>query len=115
MFWNAGGTPTGENAAQPSCPVAYFSADNDMALAGALASYNAVTDVPAFFGKCDIPGDAHGGTFREEKGGAFGEAAVAWLDWNLKGKKSARAKFLGEDNMFDSDPLWIEYRHKNTN
>ena len=60
-----------------------------------------------------IEGDAHAGTFREERGGAFGEAAVAWLDWNLKGRKDAAAKFLGKDNMFDSGPLWIEYKYKN--
>ncbi len=112
MFWNAGGTPTGENAAQPSCPVAYFSADNDMALAGALASYNAVTDVPAFFGKCDIPGDAHGGTFREVNGGPYGKAAVAWLNWHLKGQtKYAKNFYPGKAGLF-KDARWIETQSK---
>ena len=113
MFWNAGGTPTGENAAQPSCPVAYFSADNDMALAGALASYNAVTDVPVFFGKCDIPGDAHGGTFREVNGGPYGKAAVAWLNWHLKGQTKYAKNFVpGKAGLF-KDARWIETQSKN--
>ena len=112
MFWNAGGTPTGENAAQPSMPVAYFSADNDMALAGALASYNAVTDVPAFFGKCDIPGDAHGGTFREVNGGPYGKAAVAWLNWHLKGQTKYAKNFLpGKAGLF-KDARWVETQSK---
>ena len=112
MFWNAGGTPTGENAAQPSCPVAYFSADNDMALAGATASYEAVTAVPAFFGKCDIPGDAHGGTFREANGGPYGKAAVAWLNWHLKGQTKYAKNFRpGKQGLF-KDARWIETRSK---
>ena len=112
MFWNAGGTPTGEDAAQPSCPVAFFSADNDMALAGATASYNAVTAVPAFFGKCDIPGDAHGGTFREVNGGPYGKAAVAWLNWHLKGQTKYAKNFKpGKQGLF-KDARWIETQSK---
>lgn len=112
MFWNAGGTPTGENAAQPSCPVAYFSADNDMALAGAQASYEAVTAVPAFFAKCDIPGDAHGGTFREVNGGPYGKAAVAWLNWRLKGQTKYARNFKGNKSGIFKDARWLETRSK---
>ena len=112
MFWNAGGTPTGDDAAQPSMPVAFFSADNDMALAGATASYNAVTAVPAFFGRCDIPGDAHGGTFREVNGGPYGKAAVAWLNWHLKGQtKYARNFKPGKAGLF-KDARWLETQSK---
>ena len=113
MFWNAGGTPTGEDAAQPSMPVAFFSADNDMALAGATASYNAVTAVPAFFGRCDIPGDAHGGTFREVNGGPYGKAAVAWLNWHLKGQTKYAKNFKpGKAGLF-KDARWLETQSKN--
>ena len=107
--------PKDQVFARLKVPIAYFVGGTDMARPNATDDYPYIENVPAFLAVREIEGDAHGGTFREEKGGAFGEAAVAWLDWNLKGKKSARAKFLGEDNMFDSDPLWIEYRHKNTN
>ena len=113
MFWNAGGAPTGEDAAQPSCPVAFFSADNDMALAGATASYNAVNAVPTFFGKCDIPGDAHGGTFREVNGGPYGKAAVAWLNWHLKGQTKYAKNFKpGKQGLF-KDARWLETQSKN--
>ena len=94
-------------------PIAYFVGGTDMARPNATDDYPYINDVPAFLAVREIEGDAHGGTFREEKGGAFGEAALAWLDWNLKGRKSAEKKFLGPDNMFDSDSLWIEYKHKN--
>ena len=107
--------PKDQVFARLKVPIAYFVGGTDMARPNATDDYPYIENVPAFLAVREIEGDAHGGTFREEKGGAFGEAAVAWLDWNLKGKKSARAKFLGEENMFDSDPLWIEYRHKNTN
>ena len=96
-------------------PIAYFVGGTDMARPNATDDYPYINNVPCLLAVREIEGDAHGGTFREEKGGAFGVAAVAWLDWQLKGRKSAAAKFLGEDNMFDSDPLWIEYKHKNTN
>lgn len=107
--------PKDQVFARLKAPIAYFVGGTDMARPNATDDYPYIENVPAFLAVREIEGDAHGGTFREEKGGAFGEAAVAWLDWNLKGRKSAAAKFLGEDNMFDSDPLWIEYRHKNTN
>lgn len=94
-------------------PIAYFVGGTDMARPNATDDYPYINNVPCLLAVREIEGDAHGGTFREEKGGAFGEAAVAWLDWQLKGRKAAAAKFSGTDNMFDSDPLWIEYQHKN--
>ena len=94
-------------------PIAYFVGGTDMARPNATDDFPYIKNVPAFLAVREIEGDAHGGTFREEKGGAFGEAALAWLDWNLKGRKAAEKKFLGQDNIFDSDPLWIEYKHKN--
>ena len=94
-------------------PIAYFVGGTDMARPNATDDFPYIKNVPAFLAVREIEGDAHGGTFREEKGGAVGEAAVAWLDWNLKGRKAAEKKFLGPDNIFDSDPLWIEYKHGN--
>lgn len=94
-------------------PIAYFVGGTDMARPNATDDYPYINDVPCVLAVREIEGDAHGGTFREEKGGAFGVAAVAWLDWQLKGRKDAAAKFTGPDNLFDSDSLWIEYQHKN--
>ena len=94
-------------------PIAYFVGGTDMARPNATDDYPYINDVPCVLAVREIEGDAHGGTFREEKGGAFGVAAVAWLDWQLKGRKDAAAKFSGSDNLFDSDSLWIEYQHKN--
>lgn len=93
-------------------PIAYFVGGTDMARPNATDDYPYINDVPCLLAVREIEGDAHGGTFREEKGGAFGVAAAAWLDWQLKGRKDAAAKFSGPDNLFDSDPLWIEYQHK---
>ena len=105
--------PKDQVFARLKVPIAYFVGGTDMARPNATDDYPYIENVPVFLAVREIEGDAHGGTFREEKGGAFGEAAVAWLDWNLKGRKGEAAKFLGDDNMFDSDPLWIEYKHKN--
>jgi len=105
--------PKDEVFSELRVPIAYFVGGTDMARPNATDDYEYINKVPVFLAVREIEGDAHGGTFREEKGGAFGEAAVAWLDWNLKGRKALSKKFLGGDNMFDSDPLWIEYKHKN--
>ena len=38
----------------------------------------------------------HTGTYREANGGEFGQVAVAWLDWRLKGDKTGARLFEGQ-------------------
>jgi hypothetical protein len=55
---------------------------------------------------------AHDGHFRDANGGPFGQVAVAWLDWQLKGDSAASRVFLGPDCGLCRKPEW-HLRKKN--
>lgn len=95
-------------------PVAWFVGDTDMARPRALDDFEDIGDVPAFMAVRQIPGDSHGGTFREKNGGGFGLVGVRWLDWITKGDQDAGQLFRNETALPASDPAWIEVRTKNT-
>jgi len=131
MLWNSGFTASRVNNAAPApaarpganaapaapakihCPVGFFTADGDMAAAMAKSSFNNTEDVPVILGICDIPGDAHGGTFREVNGGPYGQLAVKWLDWQIKGDKSAAKYFEGSKPAILNNPRWQDLQKKN--
>ena len=95
-------------------PIAYFVGDTDMARQNAESDFRYIENVPALLCVREIPGDAHGGTFREMNGGAFAEATVAWLDWQLKGKEAASMMFKGAPCPLEtSSTKWISVRKKN--
>ena len=53
-----------------------------------------------------------GGTFREVNGGPYGKAAVAWLNWHLKGQTKYAKNFLpGKAGLF-KDARWVETQSK---
>jgi dienelactone hydrolase len=76
-------------------PIAYFVGKTDMASPNAQDDFKRLESVPVFVGILDIPGDAHGGTFRQKNGGEFAIAGVNWLKWQLKGDQAAAAWFKG--------------------
>ena len=95
-------------------PIAFFVGENDMLRPNSLYDFNQVEGVPAFFAVRDIPGDAHGGTFREMNGGAWGEAGVAWVNWWCKDDQEAALLFKGAPcGLEKSSPKWVEVRKKN--
>jgi dienelactone hydrolase len=54
------------------------------------------------FGRLEVPvfrawkeQTGHLGSYREPNGGAYGQVAVAWLQWQLKGDRAAAREFLG--------------------
>ena len=47
-----------------------------------------------------------GGTYRQPGGGWFGEVAVRWLDWQLKGNADASRWFVGGDCRLCTEPVW---------
>jgi lysophospholipase L1-like esterase/dienelactone hydrolase len=123
VYWNSGiglmGNAGTTQSAGPyflktlNKPLAFFAGDTDMARQVSASSFEAVEKAPAFFGVREIPGDAHGGTFRENNGGAYGSAAVAWLNWWTKGDTKASQMFRGDPCGLEKDPKWIEVRSKN--
>jgi len=95
-------------------PIAYFVGDTDGARQNATDDFKYIKNVPVFVGVREIPGDAHGGTFKEKNGGAFAEAAVAWLNWNFKGDEVAGNVFKGAPcGLEQSSTKWIEVRKRN--
>ncbi len=74
--------------------VAYPNADNDFEL----------LQVPAFRAWKEQTG--HAGTYREPNGGAYGQVAVAWLQWQLKGDQQAARMFTGADCGLCTRPEW---------
>ena len=107
------GRPKEETFSQIRVPIAYFVGGTDMARPNATDDFKYIENVPVLVAVREIPGDAHAGTFRENNGGAFAKACVAWLDWNFKGSRKASRMFVGAKNGIDSDPGWIECMHKN--
>ena len=87
-------------------PVAYFAGGTDMAAPNARDDFERLSDVPVVLGILEIEGDAHAGTFRETNGGKFAMAALAWLDWQLRGNQKSATVFVGDDCVLCADPDW---------
>ena len=106
--------PKSETLAELKVPIAYFVGDTDMARPNAADDFKYINDVPVFLAVREIPGDAHAGTFRENNGGAFAEACVAWLDWWCKDDLEAGMMFRGAPSGLEaSSSKWVEVRKKN--
>jgi hypothetical protein len=62
--------------------------------------------VPTFYGV--YPSVGHGGTYNQDNGGPFGQVAVAWLKWQLRGDTSAKGRgyFVGDKCTLCTDSSW---------
>jgi len=81
--------------------------DSDIAHDNGKSDFEAMPPrVPIFYGV--YPSVGHGGTYNQDNGGPFGQVAVAWLNWQLKGDKSAKGKgyFVGDKCTLCSDSNW---------
>jgi dienelactone hydrolase len=118
VLWNSGALPP--NAPTPGgrvlsaaskdslqrlhAPIAYFiGGPSDVAYPNAEDDFARITSVPVFKANLNV---GHGGTYRDTGGGWFGEVAVAWLDWRLKGSQAAAGYFVGADCRLCTNPLW---------
>jgi len=82
--------------------------ESDIAYANGKRDFETLPpSVPVFYGV--YPSVGHGGTYNQDNGGAFGEAAVAWLNWQLRGDTGAsgRGYFTGNDCGVCGDEKWI--------
>lgn len=85
--------------------VLYVSGDpTDVAFDNAEDDFARISHIPAFRAWRDKT--PHAGTYREPNGGAFGQVAVAWLDWQLKGDQQAGRMFTGKDCGLCMKPEW---------
>jgi len=117
VVWNSGALPAGSTspALKQSAgnknslnllhgPVAYFiGGPSDVAYPNAEDDFARITKVPVFKGNLNV---GHGGTYRQPGGGWFGEVAVAWLDYQLKGNADAAKWFVGSDCRLCKEPVW---------
>ena len=114
VSWNSGVLPepspmmenVGKDALQKlHAPIAYFNGDpGDVAHKNAKDDFERIQKVPVLFAWRQ--GMGHNGTYREANGGELGKVAVAYLDWRLKGRKSAAKMFQGADCGLCRDPNW---------
>lgn len=85
-------------------PVAYIiGGPTDVAYPNAEDDFRRITTVPVFKANLNV---GHGGTYRQPGGGWFGEVAVAWLDYQLKGSADAAKWFVGVDCRLCKEPVW---------
>jgi hypothetical protein len=117
VVWNSGALPPGSTspALKQSAgnknslnllhgPVAYFiGGPSDVAYPNAEDDFARIANVPVFKGNLNV---GHGGTYRQPGGGWFGEVAVAWLEFQLKGSADAATWFVGADCRLCKESSW---------
>lgn len=104
---NGGGAafPTTDALAKIHTPTLYLNGgEPDFMMATSKANFDAINHVPIFYGARDNAG--HSATYFHPGGGEFANVAVAWLDWQLKGKKEASAMFVGDQCGLCTNPNW---------
>ncbi len=85
-------------------PVLYImGGPTDIAYNNAMDDFARLDHVPVAMTNLDV---GHGGTYARPHGGEFTPVALAWLDWQLKGRAEASGMFLGEDSELARDPRW---------
>ncbi len=85
-------------------PIIYIiGGPKDIAYPNAMDDFALIEKVPVIIINRDV---GHGGTYAEPHGGAFSDAAIAWLKWQLCGDAEAALMFRGEDCGFCRDPEW---------
>ena len=89
---------------QLHAPIIYIiGGPKDIAYPNAMDDFALIEKVPVIMINRDV---GHGGTYAEPHGGAFSDAAIAWLKWQLNGDAEAALMFRGEDCGFCRDPEW---------
>jgi dienelactone hydrolase len=85
-------------------PTAYIiGGPSDVAYPNAEDDFARITTVPVFKANLNV---GHGGTYRQPGGGWFGEVAVAWLEYQLKGNADAAKWFVGADCRLCTESVW---------
>ena len=76
----------------------------DFLMGASLATFEAINQVPAFYGSRHNAG--HSATYFHPGGGEFANVASNWLLWTLKGDKKAGKSFAGKDCSLCTDSNW---------
>lgn len=85
-------------------PVLYIlGGPTDIAYPNGMDDFAKIDHVPVAVLNSD---NGHEGSFWETNGGGAAQAAVNWLEWQLRGDEESAAKFTGKDCGYCSDPNW---------
>ena len=97
--------PTTDALPKIHTPTLYLNGgEPDFMMATSKANFDAINNVPIFYGARDNAG--HSATYFHPGGGEFANVTVAWLDWQLKGDKKAAAMFVGDKCGLCTNPKW---------
>ena len=87
--------PPKEKLNEIHTPIIYIlGGSEDIAYGNGMDDFHRISHVPAAALNFPV---GHGGTYRQPHGGEFTIAALAWLDWQLKGDKEAAKMLTGPD------------------
>jgi dienelactone hydrolase len=78
--------------------------DVDFLMGASAATFEAINNVPAFYGSRHNAG--HSATYFHPGGGEFANVASNWLLWTLKGDKEAGKMFAGKDCSLCTNSNW---------
>lgn len=78
--------------------------DRDFMMARSKATYDAIENLPAFYGARH--GAGHTATAYHPGGGEFANVASNWVRWQFKGDKKASAMFVGAKCGLCTNPNW---------
>ena len=85
--------PPKEKLNEIHTPIIYIlGGSEDIAYGNGMDDFHRISHVPALAVNFPV---GHGGTYRQPHGGEFTVAALAWLQWQLKGDKEAAKMFKG--------------------
>lgn len=89
-------------------PVLYIlGGPKDIAYNNGMDDFQRINHVPVMVANNSA---THGGDFLKPNGGSSAKVASAWLEWQLRGDKSAEAYFVGDACGICSDPEWTIQR-----
>lgn len=99
-----GATVKKADLARLHAPLLYIQGGpTDVAYPNALDDVSRIAVVPVFMGEIQV---GHGGTFRQANGGEYARVGTAWLNWKLKGDRTAARLFTGKDCGLCGDARW---------
>ncbi len=78
--------------------------DTDIAYANGMDDFKRIDHVPVAV--ANLLGVGHGGSYNKPNGGAAAQAAVHWLNWQLRGDAEAAKWFVGSDCVLCKDSAW---------
>ena len=89
-------------------PVMYLlGGPTDIAYENGMDDFKQIDHVPAIAVNYPV---GHGGTYGQPHGGEFSIAALAWLNWQLKGDKEAQKMLVGSPSGLEQRPDWTVER-----